>query len=247
MCRKSQSRNSDFRTRLLRQKFPCKISTADFVAKLRISATNKRQGLAHFQIVSVHIWDYISYMGTESTNQNQALAAHLRMLRVNRGLTLQDLASSSGVSRATLSRIENGEVSPTAETLGRLASAFALPLSQLLTPMEPDFPPLIRRADQSIWSDRENGFSRRTLSPPNGRLKLEMIECEIAPNQRIAYDRPAFLGHEHHLVVLGGALILTVDDVQHDLSAGDCLRYQLRGASIFATGDQPARYIIAMA
>jgi len=57
-------------------------------------------------------------------SQNQALADHLRMLRVDRDLTLQELAAKSGVSRATLSRIENAEVSPTAESLGRLASAF---------------------------------------------------------------------------------------------------------------------------
>lgn len=186
-------------------------------------------------------------MGIIIRDQNHALAEHLRSLRMKRGLTLQDLALSSGVSRATLSRIEKGEVSPTAETLGRLASAFALPLSQLLTPFEPDYVPLLRRADQSIWLDRENGFSRRTLSPPSGRLKLEMIECEIAPNQHIVYDSPAFPGHEHHLVVLAGSLTLIVDDVRYELSKGDCLRYQLRGGSSFATGDQPAHYIIAMA
>lgn len=175
-----------------------------------------------------------------------ALADHLRLLRTDRGLTLQDLAESSGVSRATLSRIENGDVSPTAETLGRLASAFSLPISQLLTPLEPDYPPLVRHADQSIWSDRENGFSRRALSPPSGRLRLEMIECEIAPSQHITYDRPALSGHEHHLVLLAGALALTVDGVRHELRPGDCLRYRLIGASSFETGEQPARYIIAM-
>jgi len=177
----------------------------------------------------------------------KTLADHLRLLRADRGLTLQELAANSGVSRATLSRIENGEVSPTAETLGRLASAFALPLSQLLAPLEPDFPPLVRRADQSLWSDQENGFTRRALSPPSGQLKLEMIECEIAPNQRIVYDRPALPGHEHHLVLLAGALVLIVDGVRHDLRPGDCLRYRLRGASSFETGEQSARYIIAMA
>jgi transcriptional regulator with XRE-family HTH domain len=177
----------------------------------------------------------------------QALADHIRALRVDRGLTLQDLAGASGVSRATLSRIENGEVSPTAETLGRLAAAFALPLSQILAPLEPDFAPLVRRADQSLWSDPGNGFSRRTLSPPSGGLKLEMIECDIAPGQRITYDRPALPGHEHHLVLLAGALTLTVDSVRHDLRPGDCLRYRLRGVSSFETGEQSARYIIAMA
>lgn len=168
-------------------------------------------------------------MGITSKNQNQPLAAHLQVLRMNRGLTLQDLAGISGVSRATLSRIENAEVSPTAETLGRLATAFSLPLSQILAPLEPDFPPLVRYTDQAIWTDNTTGFSRRTVSPPSGRLKLEMIECEIAPNRRIAYDRPAFTGHEHHLVVLTGALTLSVDGIRHDLHAGDCLRYQLRG------------------
>ncbi len=182
-----------------------------------------------------------------SSRDYRALADHVRLLRTDRGLSLQDLALKSGVSRATLSRIENAEVSPTAETLGRLASAFALPLSQLLAPLEADFPPLIRRADQSTWSDREHGFTRRSLSPPSGQLKLEMIECEIAAGQRIVYDRPAFLGHEHHLVLLAGALALTVDGVRHDLRPGDCLRYRLRGASTFETGEQPARYIIAMA
>ena len=180
-------------------------------------------------------------------NQSQALAEHLRGLRVERGLTLQHLAEASGVSRATLSRIENGEVSPTAESLGRLASTFALPLSQLLAPLEPEFLPLIRHADQSVWSDGENGFRRRDLSPPSGRLKLEMVECEIEPHQRIAYERPAFPGHEHHLVLLAGTLTLTVDGVRHDLHPGDCLRYRLRGPSAFETGSRPARYVIAMA
>lgn len=185
-------------------------------------------------------------MNEPKINQNRSLAEHLRTLRMDRGLTLQDLAALSGVSRATLSRIENAEVSPTAETLGRLASAFVLPLSQLLAPLEADFPPLVRHADQSVWQDREHGFSRRTLSPPNRQLKLEMIECTIEPRQRIAYEHPAFVGHEHHLVLLSGALVLTVDGVRHELAPGDCLRYRLRGASCFETGDEPASYLIAM-
>lgn len=179
--------------------------------------------------------------------QTQALADHLRSLRTERGLTLQDLADSSGVSRATLSRIENADVSPTAETLGRLASTFGLPLSQLLAPLDPDFPALVRRADQAVWSDRASGFTRRALSPPSSGLKLEMIECEIEPNQRISYERPAVAGHEHHLVLLDGALALTVDGERYDLRPGDCLRYRLFGASSFETGEQSARYILTLA
>jgi transcriptional regulator with XRE-family HTH domain len=186
-------------------------------------------------------------MENAKPNQRSSLADHLRKLRTDRGQSLQDLADESGLSRATLSRIENGEVSPTAETLGRLATALALPLSQLLAPMEQGFSPLVRRAEQSVWTDQANGYSRRSLSPPSRQLQLELIECLIAPNQRIAYERPARPAHEHHLVLLSGALSLTVDGVSYQLKPGDCLRYRLQGASRFETSRQPAKYIIAMA
>ncbi len=193
-----------------------------------------------------HIGDYISYM--DKDNQScPTLAEHLKTLRLDLGLSLQALAEKSGVSRASLSRIENADVSPTAETLGRLAAAFALPLSQLLAPLEPSFPPLARRDKQNVWSDPEKKFSRRVVSPPSRQLKLEIIECSIEPYQHIAYDRPAFPGHEHHLLMLAGSLTITVDGASYDLRSGDCLRYQLRGASSFETSELPARYIIAMA
>jgi len=186
-------------------------------------------------------------MGENQSSKNQALADHLRKLRVDRGQSLQDLATESGVSRATLSRIENGEVSPTAETLGRLATAFALPFSQLLAPLEQGFTPLVRRAEQSVWTDQEHTFSRRAVSPPSARLQIEVIEGVIGPHQRIAYERPAIASHEHHLVLLSGELWLSVGGVRYNLKQGDCLRYRLLGESSFETGDACARYIIAMA
>ena len=64
-------------------------------------------------------------MGNASTSTSVALAEHLRGLRERHGLTLATLADRSTVSRATLSRIENAETSPTAETLGRLAAVYA--------------------------------------------------------------------------------------------------------------------------
>ncbi len=174
------------------------------------------------------------------------LAQHLKALRASRQLTLNELADRSGVSRATLSRIENGEVSPTVETLGRLATAFGLPVSQLIAPMDDGFEAKLARGAQAVWRDRKAGFSRRSVSPPSRHLLIEIVECEIEPQRSIAYERPAFPGHEHHLVLLDGELAVTVDGVRHALSAGDCLRYRLHGASRFETGATGARYMIAM-
>lgn len=177
---------------------------------------------------------------------NTLLAAHIRQVRVAQGHSLDALAQRSGVSRATLSRIENNEVSPTAETLGLLATAFGMPISQLIAPLEEGFEALVRRETQLVWRDETRGFIRRSISPPSRRLAIEIIEGELQPGQVVDYAGPATPGHEHHLVLLEGALAVTVEGRRYDLFPGDCLRYQLYGPSRFETGSSKARYLIAM-
>lgn len=177
---------------------------------------------------------------------NDKLAERLKQLRRSRGWSLDVLADKSAVSRSTLSRIENAEVSPTAETLGSLSSIYQMSISQLLAPVETPFSPLVRYTEQSLWSDEENGFTRRVVSPPSGGLAAEVVRCELAANQKISYAAPSMAGHEHHLVLLSGILAVTIADETRVLEPGDCLRYQLYGASRFQTGEQPASYLIAL-
>ena len=188
----------------------------------------------------------IPNMGIVNQSANVRLASHLRELREKRGMTLAVLAERSGLSRATLSRIENAEVSPTAETLGRLATVHALPISQLLSPLEQDFQPVVRRRDQAIWHDPEHDFLRRIVSPANGELSLELIEVELGPGEVIAYPGPAIPGQEHHIFVLSGQVEIAVEGRVHALGPGDCLRYILFGETIFRTSDAPCRYVIAL-
>jgi transcriptional regulator with XRE-family HTH domain len=174
------------------------------------------------------------------------LAERLRALRTEQGLSLQELAERSGISRATLSRIENAEVSPTAETLGALASAYAMTTSRLLEPIERSFAPVVAREQQSVWHDPHHGFTRRIVSPPSGVLSVEVIRCEIAARQSISYAKPPVIGQEHHLVMLSGALTVTAEGATHRLKPGDCLRYRLFGPSRFETGRSAASYLIVL-
>src|SRR5271156_6491942 len=89
------------------------------------------------------------------------LAGRLRELRRARRWSLDELAALSGVSRASLSRIENGEVSPTASVRGRLAGAHGTTVSRLLADIEGDAPAFVARADQREWVDPATGFRRR--------------------------------------------------------------------------------------
>jgi transcriptional regulator with XRE-family HTH domain len=55
----------------------------------------------------------------------------LRDLRERRGLTARQLASDANVSAAMISRIENGQVSPSISTLSALSRALDVPLVSL--------------------------------------------------------------------------------------------------------------------
>ena len=176
---------------------------------------------------------------------DRLIAQRLKALRNERGWSLEELAKLSGVSRATLSRLENSEVSPTASVLGKLASAFGMTISRLMQMVEEKFAPLIPRERQLLWSDPAIGFRRRSISPPAQSLAGEVLECEIDPDTRISYDGTPRPGLEHHLHLVEGELEITVNGQTHHLKAGDCLRYQLGGASRFATPkDCGARYFI---
>ena len=184
---------------------------------------------------------------TRQTGTDARLAQRLRELRLERRWSLEDLAARSGVSRATLSRTENHDVSPTAAVLGRLCAAFELTMSRLLAQVEPEGAGLVRRADQPTWTDPETGFRRRSVSPPSPGFECELLSCELPPGARIAYPAPPRAGLEHHLYLLSGALELSVDGCTHVLAEGDCLRYRLHGASAFTVlGERPARYVLAI-
>ncbi len=181
----------------------------------------------------------------DSSSIDDLIAERLKILRNERGWSLDELARRSGVSRATLSRLENSEVSPTASVLGKLAAAFGMTISRLIQMVEVQFVPVIPRDRQLLWIDPAIGFRRRSISPPAQSLAGEVLECEIDPDTRISYDDTPRAGLEHHLYLAEGELEITLGQNTHHLKAGDCLRYQLSGASSFATSkDSGARYFI---
>ena len=176
---------------------------------------------------------------------DRRIARRVRELRRERGWSLDALAARSGISRATLSRLENAEVSPTAQVMGRICAAFGLTLSRLMLMVEDVFAPLVRHGEQPVWSDPETALRRRSVSPPAQGLAGEVLDCALPPSARIAYELPPRAGLEHHLVLTEGALALTVGGSRHDLEPGDCLRYQLDGPSLFETpAHSGARYFL---
>lgn len=195
------------------------------------------------------IWDdYSLIMESENDPLESAIGERLRLLRLARSQTLDDLAGASGVSRAMISRIERGEASPTAQLLSRLCAALDLTLSAFFAFAEGEGDPLSRREAQTVWRDPETGYQRRAVSAPNTASRVEVIDVEFPAGARIAYPpETAKAGMTQHVWLFSGALRMTVAGTVHDLRPGDCLYMSITEGHVFENpGETPAHYAVVL-
>ena len=186
-------------------------------------------------------------MDTLVDDLSHRLAHRLRLERDSRGWSLADLAERSGVSKATISKIERAEVSPTAVVLVRLASAFDLTLAGLMLRAEGQGDRLSRAAGQPVWRDPETGYIRKQVfSRPDH--PVELIRVEMPPRQRVTLPASSYAHIRQLLWVLNGSLVITEAGQRHELGAGDCLGFGPPADTTFAneTG-APCVYVVALA
>ncbi|WP_223421221.1 helix-turn-helix domain-containing protein [Tateyamaria pelophila] len=74
--------------------------------------------------------------GHQDVGEPLDLGARVRQLRKARDWTLEQAAGQAGLARSTLSKIENGQMSPTYEALKKLATGLEISVPQLFTPPE---------------------------------------------------------------------------------------------------------------
>lgn len=176
------------------------------------------------------------------------LAKQIFLLRSERGYSLDQLSALSGLSRASLSRIENADVSPTAESLNRICGAFDMPVSRLMAIVENQFVDFVPFDEQHEMTDRETGVTKRSVSPEAGGLSVQVVEIHMPPNARSIQSEPAKSRCEQHLIVMDGAVEVTLNGVKHGLTAGDCYRLMLDGDLALETpASRGARFLLVTA
>lgn len=76
--------------------------------------------------------------GVEAEVEPLDLGVRVRELRKARNWTLEQAATQAGLARSTLSKIENGQMSPTYDALKKLATGLEISVPQLFTPPQRD-------------------------------------------------------------------------------------------------------------
>jgi len=169
----------------------------------------------------------------------------LKALRIKAGLSLNGLAARSGVSRGMISRIERAESSATAVLLGKLCAALDVTLSAVVGLS--DRPPerLTRLADQPTWRDPETGYRRRHASAHNAASGIEIIVVDLPPGARVPFSPWGRRAYTQQLLMIEGRISVHIDLKHFDLTAGDCLDFDVMRAVVFENPHEAAaRYIV---
>lgn len=166
------------------------------------------------------------------------LGERLRAARLGHGLTLRQAADRSGLSRAFLSQVERGEVSPSVASLTKIAEALEIHLAELFLPPAQRTEGIVRAGDRVRMTLRPGEHWDEVLSP-SLHGKLLVLQSTILPGagSGAPYHHAA---DEECVLVIRGRLEVEVDGVRHELSAGDAMTYSSRRSHAWrnATADE---------
>jgi transcriptional regulator with XRE-family HTH domain len=175
------------------------------------------------------------------------LAESLRDQRKSRGMSIEQLAAASGVSRSMISKIERAEAMPSTSVLARLAEALGVTFSQLL--VEPDTHDVVvlPQRVQPVLRDQASGFTRRCISPILPGRGIDWVLNTLP----VGSSTGEFIGHrrgtDEYIYVLAGTLEARLGEETHRLEAGDAIYFQATRAHEFRNvGEGDCQYFLVI-
>jgi transcriptional regulator with XRE-family HTH domain len=176
-----------------------------------------------------------------AAEMGRRVAENLRQKRKARGMSLDELARASGVSRAALSQVETCKTNPTVGLLWKIAMGLAVPFAELLGETAGTVSVLRRTASQVLRS-LDGKLESRPLAPAGSSPFVELYELRLAA-RAIHASEPHATGTREILVVLSGTLRMRVGDETYELGAGDSISFLADLAHAYENpGASEARY-----
>lgn len=154
------------------------------------------------------------------------VGSRLRQVRMQRSLSVTEVARLSGLTRSFLSQVENGRVSPSVASLQKIVTALDMTLSALFArPAESR--PLVRKRDRPRLHYAGTGVDEELLSPSLAG-KLQVMWTRIDPGGGSGYEDYTHDADEECIVVIRGGLEVTVEGQVYSLEEGDAITFGSR-------------------
>ena len=182
--------------------------------------------------------------GGEAQVEPLNLGLRVRELRRSLGWTLEEAAGRAGLARSTLSKIENGQMSPTYEALKKLASGLAISVPQLFTP-----PSTAQVNGRMAVTKAGTGQLQATATYEHELLATSLTKRQMLPYRatiraRDVADFDGWVRHdgEEFLFVLTGVVRLYTEFYAPvDLRRGDSAYYDAAmGHNVISLSDEDA-------
>ena len=157
----------------------------------------------------------------------------LRKVREQRGVTLTEVAEATGISKSTLSRLENGQRRPSLELLLPLAQTYRVPIDDLVGAPEVGDPRI------RLKPRRVNGRTVLPLTRPGGvqawKIVIPRTQSEPKPRTHDGFE---------WLYVLSGRMRLVLGDQDLVLAVGEAAEFDTQVPHWFgSTGEGPAEVL----
>lgn len=156
----------------------------------------------------------------------ECIGRKLKQTRLHFGMTIEDLAASSGVSSNMISRLERGLTTPSVEILLRLARAFGLSVSYFVEEVQHGSNVVVSRRGQGtplfFFEDKHQivGLSQGLRDASFGAF-MEIIEPGCSSGEGLMVH-----SGEEFALVLDGALDLVIEEQQYQLQQGDSIAFK---------------------
>lgn len=162
----------------------------------------------------------------------------LRELRIQRGLTLEDVAGSARIDVSTLSRLESGKRRLALDHLPRLAEALSVSTDELLrTPEAPD--PRVRGS-----SHTHNDVTFWPLTRQGSAGGLHAFKIRISAKRRKSpAELPVHEGQDW-MYVLSGRIRLILGERDFVIKPGEAVEFSTWTPHWFGAEDGPAEAIM---
>ena len=172
------------------------------------------------------------------------LGARVRELRKGRNWTLEQAARQAGLARSTLSKIENGQMSPTYEALKKLATGLQISVPQLFTP-----PAAEKINGRMVVTKSGEGAAKATATYEHellgdGLRKKQMLPYRARVRARSMEEFDGWVRHdgEEFLYVLTGVVRLYTEFYEPvEMRRGDSAYYDATmGHNVVSVSDEDA-------
>jgi len=157
----------------------------------------------------------------EKRRRAMTLGEKLKKLRLEKKMTLQDVADNTGYSKALISRIENDSVAPSVGSLSKITAALQIKLHELFAAIEGSRMSVVKKNGRECHL-ADNGVRIESLCNGPAGHKMDAVIKTFnsgAASEEVKKDKHG----EEWWYVLKGKLTVSADDRTAQLNEGDSM------------------------